>query len=84
VIPAVHARYVLDTSDVPEAGNRDGVRIERALPLWSKRLVLPGRADVGRLLRSCAARDRLARHRCSAAHPEVYPKRDNDTLLHGR
>ncbi len=32
--------------DQPEAELRDGVRIERALPLWSDRLGLIGKADV--------------------------------------
>jgi CRISPR-associated exonuclease Cas4 len=32
--------------DVPEAEVRDGVRVERALPIWSDRLGLVGKADV--------------------------------------
>lgn len=38
---AVHARV-----DEPETEQQEGVRIERALPLWSKRLGLIGKADV--------------------------------------
>ncbi len=38
---AVHKRV-----DEPESEMVDGVRVERAVPLWSKRLGLTGRADV--------------------------------------
>ncbi len=38
---AVHKRV-----DEPESETVDGVRVERAVPLWSKRLGLVGRADV--------------------------------------
>ena len=38
---AVHKRV-----DKPETEKQDGVRIERALPLWSKALGLVGKADV--------------------------------------
>lgn len=38
---AVHKRV-----DEPESETVDGVRVERAVPLWSKRLGLIGRADV--------------------------------------
>jgi CRISPR-associated exonuclease Cas4 len=35
-----------EQADIPEGLLREGVRIERALPLWSERLGLVGRADV--------------------------------------
>ncbi len=38
---AVHKRV-----DEPESETVDGIRVERAVPLWSKRLGLVGRADV--------------------------------------
>jgi CRISPR-associated exonuclease Cas4 len=35
-----------ESVDVPEGMLREGVRVERALPLWSERLGLTGKADV--------------------------------------
>jgi CRISPR-associated exonuclease Cas4 len=34
------------TVDVPDSALRDGLRVERALPLWSEKLGIVGRADV--------------------------------------
>ncbi len=32
--------------DVPDVGTEEGVRVERAMPIWSERMGLQGRADV--------------------------------------
>jgi CRISPR-associated exonuclease Cas4 len=42
----LRGRHAHDKVDVPEAEVRDGVRVERALPIWSDRLGLVGKADV--------------------------------------
>ena len=42
----LRGRAVHERVDEPESELRDGVRIERAVPLWSKRLGLIGKADV--------------------------------------
>ncbi len=42
----LRGRAVHERVDEPEMEIQDGVRIERALPLWSKRLGLIGKADV--------------------------------------
>ena len=42
----LRGRMLHERVDVPEAEQREGVRIERALPLWSDRLGLVGKADV--------------------------------------
>lgn len=42
----LRGRAVHERVDEPEADVREGIRIERAVPLWSKRLGLIGKADV--------------------------------------
>lgn len=42
----LRGRAVHERVDEPVADVQDGVRVERALPLWSKRLGLIGKADV--------------------------------------
>jgi CRISPR-associated exonuclease Cas4 len=42
----LRGRHAHEKVDLPEAERRDGVRVERALPLWSDRLGLVGKADV--------------------------------------
>lgn len=43
----LRGRHLHERTDQPEeSGWEDGVRVERALPLWSKRLGLIGKADV--------------------------------------
>lgn len=43
----MRGRHLHERTDQPEAsGWEDGVRVERALPLWSKRVGLIGKADV--------------------------------------
>lgn len=42
----LRGRAVHERVDEPKTGQQEGVRIERALPLWSKRLGLIGKADV--------------------------------------
>lgn len=43
----VRGRHLHERTDQPdESGWEDGIRVERALPLWSKRLGLIGKADV--------------------------------------
>jgi CRISPR-associated exonuclease Cas4 len=42
----LRGRLVHDKADLPNAATTEGVRVERALPLWSDRLGLVGRADV--------------------------------------
>lgn len=42
----MRGRRVHELVDEPKSSTEDGVRIERALPLWSQRLGLIGRADV--------------------------------------
>lgn len=42
----LRGRAVHERVDEPETEQQEGVRIERALPLWSKRLGLIGKADV--------------------------------------
>jgi len=46
-IYTLRGRHLHERTDQPEAsGWEDGVRVERALPLWSKQLGLIGKADV--------------------------------------
>lgn len=43
----LRGRHLHERTDQPdESGWEDGIRVERALPLWSKRLGLIGKADV--------------------------------------
>lgn len=42
----LRGRAVHERVDEPETEQQEGIRIERALPLWSKRLGLIGKADV--------------------------------------
>lgn len=42
----LRGRYVHETADLPGEEREDGVRVERALPLYSRRLGLVGRADI--------------------------------------
>lgn len=42
----MRGRRVHELVDEPHSATEDGVRVERALPLWSERLGLIGRADV--------------------------------------
>jgi CRISPR-associated exonuclease Cas4 len=42
----LRGRQAHDKVDLPESELREGVRVERALPLWSDRLGLIGKADV--------------------------------------
>ena len=42
----LRGRMLHERADEPGAAIEDGVRVERGLPLWSKRLGLTGRADV--------------------------------------
>lgn len=42
----LRGRMIHDRTDVPLGEARDGISVERALPLWSKRLGLIGKADV--------------------------------------
>src|SRR5260370_40816233 len=42
----LRGRHAHEKVDVPDAELRDGVRIERGLPLWSDRLGIVGKADV--------------------------------------
>lgn len=42
----LRGRMLHDRADVPTAEVQEGVRVERALPLWSNRLGLIGKADV--------------------------------------
>ena len=42
----LRGRRAHEKVDVPDSDLRDGVRIERALPLWSDRLGIVGKADV--------------------------------------
>src|SRR5262249_17768656 len=42
----LRGRHAHDKVDVPDTDLRDGVRIERGLPIWSDRLGLVGKADV--------------------------------------
>src|SRR6185437_6688871 len=43
----MRGRHLHERTDQPqESGWEDGIRVERALPLWSKQLGLIGKADV--------------------------------------
>src|SRR6266852_3523151 len=42
----LRGRHAHEKVDLPDAEVREGVRVERALPIWSDRLGLVGRADV--------------------------------------
>lgn len=42
----LRGRRVHERADLPEPAVEEGVRVERALPLWSERLGLLGKADV--------------------------------------
>src|SRR3970040_818180 len=42
----LRGRMLHERTDEPVGEFQDGVRVERALPLWSKRLGLVGKADV--------------------------------------
>jgi CRISPR-associated exonuclease Cas4 len=42
----LRGRHAHEHVDLPDAECRDGVRVERALPIWSDRLGLVGKADV--------------------------------------
>src|ERR1700738_2801394 len=48
----LRGRHVHDKVDQPEGELREGVRVERAVPLWSHRLGLGGQADAVELQRS--------------------------------
>ena len=45
-IYTLRGRHAHEKVDVPETEVSDGVRIERALPIWSDRLGIVGKADV--------------------------------------
>jgi CRISPR-associated exonuclease Cas4 len=45
-IYTLRGRHAHEKVDIPDAELRDGVRVERALPIWSDRLGLVGKADV--------------------------------------
>ncbi len=42
----LRGRFVHETADLPGEERHDGVRVERALPLFSRRLGLVGKADI--------------------------------------
>jgi CRISPR-associated exonuclease Cas4 len=42
----LRGRHAHEKVDAPDAELRDGVRVERALPIWSDRLGIVGKADV--------------------------------------
>jgi len=54
----IEGRELHERVDLPGIEERDGVRIERALPIFSDRLGLSGRADVVEFIREADGRER--------------------------